>query len=90
MLSAIRTGAFLFAAATLGLTSSAHAQWNACKDDAALHCPGMKLGSAAELQCLKGHEQQLSPHCKKALSQTKSKVEEEVPKELEKNVMPPR
>jgi hypothetical protein len=73
MLRGIRIAAFVVAAATLGLASSAHAQnmRRACKGDAARLCPGMKPGSAEFIQCLKDNKEQLSPKCKDAAEQMK-------------------
>jgi hypothetical protein len=73
----IRLAAFLVAVATLGLASSAQAQWKACKADGSRLCPGMKPGGAEYIQCIKDNKEQLSPGCKSAVEQVRSKKQEQ-------------
>ena len=80
MLRGIRIGAFIVAAVTLGLASSAHAQKEMakpCKADGARLCPGIKPGSADYVQCIKDNKEQLSPQCKEAAAQMKSKMRQQ-------------
>ena len=41
-------------------------QWDACREDVDTHCEGIQVGSDRLDACLKAHQTQLSPACKKA------------------------
>lgn len=89
MLRGIRIGAFVIAAATLGLAASAHGQvGTACKGDAARLCPGIKPGSAEFIQCIKTNKEQLSPKCKKAVAQMKSNMQQQQQSQPEQGQQP--
>jgi arylformamidase len=80
MLRSIRIGAFVVAAATLGLATSAYAQKEmskACKGDGARLCPGMKPGGDDYVQCIKDNKEQLSQQCKDAAAQMKSNMKQQ-------------
>ena len=51
----------------------AHELKEACKDDAQKLCKGMKPGGGKILQCLKQHEDELSPSCKAEMDRPKGK-----------------
>jgi hypothetical protein len=85
MTSVLRTGAFLFAAAILGIATGAGAQEKPCMADAAKLCPGVEPGGGAQIKCLKSHMSELSPGCKEKVAAMKEKFQ----KKEQQEAMPP-
>ena len=82
----MRTGLLIVAASLLGFGASGYAQERPCMADAARLCAGVEPGGGAQMQCLKAHQKELSPACKKKVLQTKLKQEEQ--KQMQQQQMP--
>jgi hypothetical protein len=80
-------GAFLLGGLALGFASTARAQEHPCMADAARLCAGVEPGGGAQIACLKAHQEQLSPACKKKILQKKIEMKEQ--EELQKEEMAP-
>jgi hypothetical protein len=73
----MKTALLVGAAAVLGLVASARAQERPCMADAARLCPDVEPGGGAQVMCLKAHQEELSPACKKHVMQAKIKQMEQ-------------
>jgi hypothetical protein len=85
----------IVATAVLALGSTAYAQQqqqqeqHPCMADAAKLCPNVEPGGGAQMQCLKTHQTELSPACKKHVMQTKTKKMEQQDLEKQQQQQPP-
>lgn len=70
--------AVLAAAACLSIATGARAEQDAkpCADDAARLCKGVQQGEGRIAKCMKEHESELSPGCKKNVGKLKEKVKD--------------
>lgn len=70
---AVFSGVFFLAAATI---ASAEETARPCRDDAAKLCQGVQPGGGAIARCLKSHESELSPACKRNIAKAKEEIKE--------------
>lgn len=77
------------ASVLLGLGAIGYAQDKPCMADAARLCANIEPGGGAQMQCLKAHEDEVSPACKKKVMQMKIKQEENKQLQHEQAAPPP-